>query len=252
MFRFLCTIFFVAVASGAGFTATADCYGGVSGSVPNQVEDHGSLSCSAVPVSATPTNGSADAYVNNSVFATDTSTGATFFSLQMTRLNHSGEAVARDGRVSGGRFVSVITFQQTLTTLGDVRPGLISYTLHPGPYGNGGCCAHDYQEWLVGPYSGYSTGRGGNGIQGDGTFLLPFVLGSPFNVSMSSRANSDEYAATVYGTASLEFRLYEADGQTPVEFANAIVNTPEPGMNTFTGVSILGLFIRRFQLTRRV
>lgn len=235
--RYTSGLFFVVSGFGAGFTAQADCYIRSNYIPANVRENHGTLSCSAGPVIALGTP--ITVFVRNTVFATDTSGGADSFLLNVEKAMHGPDT---DG--ARGGFHSLITFQRTLTTAGPERMGLIAYTLLPGDRCGACSDAVDFQEWLVGPYGGYSTGRNDSLYRGQGSFLLPFLLGAPFNVSMSSDANDNSGdSGSVSGRSFLEFRLYEADGKTLVRILETpnLVESPEPGTFILTGIAALAL-----------
>lgn len=213
----------IPLAYSAGFTAQADCMVSTGG---NTDEDHGTLYCFAGPLPVPGSGYSKTSMIDNKVFATQVgSDGVSFFELSVDKLMRSVGSNYRS-------FYSLIQYQQTLTTSGPARPGIISYSLEPGPFANAGSEAFDYQQWNIGPYSGSSVGRSNNYL-GAGAFILPFALGTPFGISMSSEAFDAGDTATVYGLSYLRFRLYEADGITPVQ----IVNTPEPATGLITGLA---------------
>lgn len=233
--RILCIASFLSSTFGAVLTATADCY--INSTNPaNYREDHGTLSCLAGPVQGV--EGRVTVSVKNELFVADTSSGVEAYYLRVDKDMRAMEATG-----ARGTFFSSLSYQQTLTSEGAVRQGLIYYYLFPGPAGNAGNFAYDYQLWSVGPYSAQSTGRASQGTPGAGSFLVPFVLGAPFEVSMSSQAYSDRDSGSVGGRSSLEFRLFEADGVTPVRILGT--DTPEPGMAIFTGLAVATIALRR-------
>jgi hypothetical protein len=231
----------VTIATGAGFTAQADCYTTSRPSGGILTENHGSLACQAGQVPP-PGYFASNGYslVDNKVFATDASLGVDFFELTVDKLMVacSGECTAQRPQRDNGSFRSLIEYQQTLTTLGVQRMGVISYFLNPGA-----CCVNidalNYEEWFIGEYSGKNNGGrgGGQALVGYGYFVLPFQLGSAFDVSMKSNAFPLSGAGQIYGISRLSFSIYEADGSTPVTiFAVAV---PEPSTFLLTGVLLL-------------
>lgn len=215
MFKYSCVLLVTCQVWGGSFTAQADCY--IKNGSAILAENHGSLSCSTSDPTSVGSNLSV--YINNTVYATDTSSGSMSFQLVVDK-----SMFGPDAPNPRGDFFSLIQYQSTLFTSGSPRQGMIEYYLEPGPFCGACSNAFDFQEWAVGSYGGRSNGRSSL-YEGGGSFLLPFSLGVPFNVAMSSRSwDSDGWDGGVHGRSMLQFRILEADGITEV----AMFDTPEP------------------------
>lgn len=143
----------------AGFTAQARCVVNV-GNIG--LVDEGTWSCHAGPLFDPEYGFFHNSVINNTAFVTEVgSGGVSYFELTVDKYMH-------DNWINNRAFYSLIRYQQTFSTEGPTRMGLINYSLEPGPFGNGGSAAVDQQEWKVGPYGGASSGRS-NLYQGDGT-----------------------------------------------------------------------------------
>lgn len=219
MLRGMGTMLFVVVlfstySAAASFTSQADCYN-------RNESDHGPLSCS-VGSQVVVNNDREFAYITNSWLESDYKAAPYEFEIQNEKV------MSQSGYVSS--FYSLINSERTLATGGTVRPGLISYTFLAS---DAGSHAVDLQNFMIGNYTFSTIGRS---IRGKSEDLVPFQLGSPFDVFLRSEASAHgiDYG-TVYGTTILRFRLFEEDGFTPVQ----LIDTPEPSLAGLTGIAVL-------------
>lgn len=168
------------------------------------------------------------AFVNNIVTLTDYASTPFHFELRVEK------SMAQVGNLSG--FRSQVEYEVTLRTGGDARPGLISYSFVSSIAGDH---AFDMQTWRVGDYTDSANGRRGGGSNRE---FLPFALGTDFAVKLTSEAFASSLdTGSVYSPTVLQFRLFEADGITPV----ALLETPEPAFASVVGLAVLGIVWRR-------
>jgi hypothetical protein len=208
---------------GTPFTAQSECYN-------RGVADFGTLSCS-VSLPMGPEMYPESAFVNNIVTLSDYAGMPFDFELRVEK------SMGQAGVLSS--FRSQVQYEVTLRTGGEARLGLISYSFLSSIANN----CFDAQTWTVGDYTGSAIGRLGDGSSGR---YLPFPLGTDFAVKLTSEAFAKGIDfGTIYGATVLQFRLFEADGITPV----ALLETPEPAFAGVVGLAVLGIVWRRRRIS---
>lgn len=134
-----------------------------------------------------------------------------------------------------------------LTTLGPVRQGVLTYF---GTFSNWDLGAGDDSGQISASLGSLSGSCGGAQPSCSGLFgsvaprSVPFTLGNSFSFQLADtfKAFGDPFVqgpGFASGTANFTFRLFEADGTTPV----ALYAAPEPGTLGFMLISFVGLGI---------
>jgi hypothetical protein len=135
---------------------------------------------------------------------------------------------------------AMVEFDYIFDTAGPVRPGRVLLTLSadsdaslPG-FGGG--------EAVVGPYTALSSGPSICIGCISGTFE-PITLGTPFEVIISSSANSgiSVFGSSGGGSSSLSFSLFEETGLTSVQ---PILISPEPRLWGAIAAGLALLFLK--------
>lgn len=153
---------------------------------------------------------------------------------------------------SGATANAAVTYQ--LSTLGAVRPGVLTYL---GSFSNWAVGAGDDSGQIsasLGTLSGLCGGEQPfcSGLLGSpASRSVPFTLGTSFALQFSEllTSNGDPFVegpGFASGTASFRFQLFEADGTTPV----TVYAAPEPGTLGLLLLSSLGFGLAVFRANR--
>jgi hypothetical protein len=126
-----------------------------------------------------------------------------------------------------------LTWSVTATTSGPPRAGFIDLSLSAHAF------SLDGNANSTASVGGYTASGSSEGCEGECTIdeLLPFTLGTPFNIGIFDSASltaEDSNFGSAEGDSDIQFSLFEADGVTPV----MIEPVPEPGA---LGLALLGM-----------
>lgn len=153
------------------------------------------------------------------------------------------------GSPQSGEGDAMGTTTLSLLTSGSMRTGLIEFSqtvqFQPGPdppRSSAAVTVGGLSSQCAGPSTFFLTCTGNMGAANRPPQRLPFTLGQPFTFSenlMLSASSSNPAGVVESGTGSVsfQFRLLEADGETPV----AIAAVPEPSTWTLLAFSAVML-----------
>jgi hypothetical protein len=131
-----------------------------------------------------------------------------------------------------------------IATVGAVRPGFVLVTFDAlADKGDGEGGASETYSFDPEVNAGVGVCAGGIFSVCDYSFLEPFTLGTPFNLTetMGVEARSTSYSDQATTSAKFSLQFFEADGTTPVNIEEVPIVTPEPRSFALLFVGLMGL-----------